>query len=283
MPDFNEQQLLRTVTRVANTLRAGGIPFAIAGGCAVYALGGPTTEHDVDVFLREADATTARDLLVKEGMDRVDPPEDWLLKVYDNDLLVDLIFRPNQRDVTDEMLAEAVELRVGPTTAPVLPATFVMEDKLLVLNAHRCDYTPLLPVARALREQVDWEIVAMRTAGSPYARAFLRLIHELGITTTNHTQLTGREHVMPEHAHSDAPQYHVARIQRALADDPRTSELGVQVHVHGDRVHLAGTVPSEQRRAELERVLHEQEPGVQIQNDVQVVDAGEPGRTEDLR
>lgn len=282
MTDLDEQQLLRTVTRVANTLRTNDVPFALAGGCAVYALGGPATEHDVDVFLRESDATTARDLLVKEGMHRIDPPEDWLLKVYDDQCLVDLIFRPNQREVTDGLLARAVELRVGPTTAPVLPATLVMEDKLLVLNAHRCDYTPVLPIARALREQVDWEIVALRTAGSPYARAFLRLIRELGVIGPMR-----EEKVMPEAAHGvpqqPAPQYHVARIQRALASDPRTSELGVQVQVRGQHVHVSGTVASEQRKAEVERVLHEQEPGLVVDNDVQVAGVGEPAGTEDLR
>jgi hypothetical protein len=48
----------------AGAFRSPGAAFAIAGGCAVYALGGPTTEHDGDVFLREADVSTARDLLV---------------------------------------------------------------------------------------------------------------------------------------------------------------------------------------------------------------------------
>lgn len=169
--------------RVSNVLRTEGVPFALAGGCAIYALGGPASEHDVDVFLTKEDTPVARKALVAAGMRAVDPPEDWLVKVYDGDCLVDLIFRPNQRQVTTDLLARATETRVGATTAPVLPATELVIDKLLVLGEHRCDFTPLLPVTRALREQVDWTRVARETGGSAYARALLSLLAELGVVS----------------------------------------------------------------------------------------------------
>lgn len=177
----DEKHLVRTVTRVAGVLQAARIPFAVTGGCAVYALGGPASEHDVDIILKEGDAYRARTTLVEAGMRAVDPPENWLTKAYDGDCLVDLIFRPNQREVTDALLAEATEIRVGPAAAPVMPATWVIIDKLLVLGPHRCDYTPLLAVVRALREQVDWPQVAEEVGDSPYARSFLRLAADLDL------------------------------------------------------------------------------------------------------
>ncbi|EIE98832.1 nucleotidyltransferase family protein [Saccharomonospora glauca] len=180
--DTEPRELLRTAMRVSNTLRAHGVRFALAGGCAVYAHGGPASDHDVDVFVTERDAPVARKVLVAAGMRAVDPPEDWLTKVYDGNCLVDLVFRPNGRPVTPEALDRAEVLRLGATTAPVVPATDLMVDKLLVLEAHRCDFTPLLPIARAVREQVDWAAVARRTGASPYARAFLTLLSELGVT-----------------------------------------------------------------------------------------------------
>ncbi len=184
--------------RVSNTLRAHGIRFALAGGCAVYAHGGPASDHDVDVFVTEEDAPVARKVLVAAGMRAVDPPEDWLIKVYDGDRLVDLIFRPNGRPVTPELLDRAEELRLGATTAPVVPVTELMVDKLLVLEGHRCDFTPLLPIARAVREQVDWSAVARRTGASPYARAFLVLLSELGITDGRElAHAKGAPHVRP--------------------------------------------------------------------------------------
>ncbi|WP_182871641.1 hypothetical protein [Mycobacteroides abscessus] len=42
---MNEQALLRTLTRVVTALTQKDIAFAVAGGCAVYARGGPVTEQ----------------------------------------------------------------------------------------------------------------------------------------------------------------------------------------------------------------------------------------------
>jgi len=39
-----------------------------------------------------------------------------------------------------------------------------------------------LQIARALREQIDWNALRRRTAASPYAKAFFVLVEELGIT-----------------------------------------------------------------------------------------------------
>jgi len=131
--------------------------------------------------VREQDAAEAVRVLVSRGLRAAEPPEDWLLKVYDGDSLVDLLFRPNERPVTDEILAMAEEMPVGSVMLPVMPATFVLSSKLLVLDGHRCDFSELLPFARALREQIDWEQVREETKHSPYAEAFLVLIERLDI------------------------------------------------------------------------------------------------------
>jgi hypothetical protein len=57
-----------------------------------------------------------------------------------------------------------------------------MIDKLRHLDAHRWNFVPMLPVARALREQVDWPTVAAVTADLPRARAFLGLLDDLAVT-----------------------------------------------------------------------------------------------------
>jgi osmotically-inducible protein OsmY len=81
----------------------------------------------------------------------------------------------------------------------------------------------------------------------------------------------------------ESPQYRVAHLRRALAEDPRTAEMGVRVNVRGDHVHLSGEVTTEQRRSELETVLAEVAPDVVVSNDVRVADTREPGRREELR
>ncbi|HKS47910.1 MAG TPA: hypothetical protein VJT49_22920 [Amycolatopsis sp.] len=80
-----------------------------------------------------------------------------------------------------DLIARAETMRVGLAVAPVSTGTDLMIDKLLVLDAHRCDFTPLLHIARDLREQVDWARVADETADSPYARSFLRLVEALSV------------------------------------------------------------------------------------------------------
>ncbi|QTJ64279.1 MULTISPECIES: nucleotidyltransferase [Rhodococcus] len=179
---MDETELLQTLTKVVSTLNDTGIRFAVAGGCAVYARGGPPSDHDVDIFLKEEDAESALRALEAAGMTRVVPPEDWLVKVYDGEVLVDLVFRPNYQPVTDELFERATWMRVGPTAALVISATDLMVDKLLVLDAHRCDFVPLLRIARDLREQVDWQEVELSAGKSPYARAFLALLGDLHIS-----------------------------------------------------------------------------------------------------
>lgn len=179
-----EEQLLHALTRAANALKHEGIPFAVAGGCAVYARGGPPSDHDVDLFVKPEDSDRARSELARAGLRLADAAEDWLTKAYDGDTLIDIIHRPNNRAVDDELLGRAEVMRVGPAVAPVVDATDLLVDKLLVFDAHRLDLSPLLRISRDLREQVDWPAVRAQTAHSPYAKAFLGLIDDLGIADT---------------------------------------------------------------------------------------------------
>ncbi|MET1074828.1 MAG: BON domain-containing protein [Umezawaea sp.] len=77
--------------------------------------------------------------------------------------------------------------------------------------------------------------------------------------------------------------YLSARLRRAIAEDPRTTELGVRVTVRGDHVLLSGDVACAERRAELEAVVHEIAPDLQVVDDVRVVSVAEPEGSEDLR
>jgi hypothetical protein len=52
---------------------------------------------------------------------------------------------------------------------------------LYALDEHTLDYSRLLLIARALREQIDWPALRRRASGSPYANAFLTLVEELEI------------------------------------------------------------------------------------------------------
>ena len=176
-----DRPLREALKRVATELKSARIPFALSGGYAAWARGGPEPSHDVDFVLQEADVPGALRVLEKAGLRVVDPPEDWLAKVFDGPHLVDLIFRPAERPVTPEQLDRAEELRVDSVLMPVATATDVLIGKILVLTEHSCDFAKLFPVVRALREQVDWDEVRREVSASPFSRAFLAVCDDLGL------------------------------------------------------------------------------------------------------
>lgn len=67
-------------------------------------------------------------------------------------------------------------------------------------------------------------------------------------------------------------QYLVARLQEALAADARVNALDIKVVVVGGRVHLIGQVPTEERRTAVTAVAAETAPGVQLQNEITVLE-----------
>lgn len=173
--------LRAAMKRAASALKTANVPFALSGGYASWARGGPLWQHDVDFVLTADDVPHARQVLEDVGFRAVHPPEDWLEKVVDGDVVIDLIFRPAEREVTPEQLRRADEMGVDSVVMPVQSATDLMIGKLLVLEEQNCDLTRLFPHVRALREQVDWESVHREVRRSPFARAFLALCAELGI------------------------------------------------------------------------------------------------------
>jgi nucleotidyltransferase DUF2204 len=173
--------MLAALKRSAAVLRDAGIPFAVAGGFATWARGGPATDHDVDFFINESDADRALAALNAAGLRTERPPEGWLVKAWDGDVLVDLIFAPSGTQTAGHMIERAEDLNVHSMRLLVATATDVMVTKLNALAEHSLDYRGLLETARALREQITWDELAERVKGNPFARAFLYLAGELQI------------------------------------------------------------------------------------------------------
>ncbi|HEY3020828.1 MAG TPA: nucleotidyltransferase [Solirubrobacteraceae bacterium] len=179
-PELDE--ILDTLKKCAAALRDAGIPFMVGGGIAAWARGGPESVKDLDLIVKPSDAETALATLEGVGLRGERPPEGWLLKAWDGEVLVDLIFQPQGLEVDDRAFARAETLNVKAMEVPVMPIADVMCSKLLALNERWLDYDQLLQMARACREQVDWAEVRRRTADSPFARAFFEIVDGLGIT-----------------------------------------------------------------------------------------------------
>jgi hypothetical protein len=175
------QQLIETLKHGVAVLREQNIPFALGGSLAAWARGGPVTENDLDLMVKPEDAEAALAALVESGMRPERPPEEWLYKAWRQDVLVDLIFRPSGLDITDEVFARADVISVAAVATPVLALEDVLLTMLCSFDEHRLDYSRLLAIVRALREQIDWQNLRNRTADSPYAHAFFTLTESLGI------------------------------------------------------------------------------------------------------
>ena len=183
-PDLDDLQtrLREALKLVAVALKQGDAPFALTGGYALWARGGPEPQHDVDFMVAEEDAARTADLLADRGLEVVQPPEDWLFKVYVDDVMVDVLFRAGSVPVDRDRFAHADEIEVESVLMPVLSATELMVDKVNALEEHACDLGPIVAVARAVREQVDWGVVRARTDHNHFAAAALFLLDRLGVT-----------------------------------------------------------------------------------------------------
>jgi hypothetical protein len=179
--DDVQARLREALKLVAVTLKEGEAPFALAGGYALWARGGPEPDHDVDFVVAEEDAARTAELLAERGLDVVQPPEDWLFKVYVDGAMVDVLFRTGGEPVPRERLMRVDQLEVESVRMPVLSATELMVEKLDALEEHAADFGTVVPVARAVREQVDWQVVAERTKDNPFAAAMLFLLERLGV------------------------------------------------------------------------------------------------------
>ncbi len=181
MEPTDQDDLREALKRVAVALKGTGLPFALVGGYAVWARGGPEPDHDVDFMVAEEDAARVAELLADEGFQVVQPPEDWLFKVFSDGAMVDIIHRDAGSPARRPVIEEADEIEVLSVAMPVRSATELMVQKLRAMDEHSCDFGRMLPVARSLREQVDWPRVARETADNDFAAAFLHLAERLAV------------------------------------------------------------------------------------------------------
>ena len=174
-------EISETLKKVVAALRDNEIPYLLGGSLAFWAHGGPERRRDLDFMVKPADGERALEALAAEGLRPEKPPEGWLYKAWDGEVLVDLIFHPKGMEIDDEVIARGEDLEVLSMPLRVMALEDVLCTKLLALHEHHLDYSSLVQMARALREKVDWEQVRARTDRSPFARAFFTMIEGTGV------------------------------------------------------------------------------------------------------
>jgi Uncharacterised nucleotidyltransferase len=174
-------EIEHALKRATAALSDAGVPFLLGGSLASWARGGPETRHDLDLMIKPGDVERALEALADAGMRPERPPEQWLVKAWDGDTLVDLIYCPKGLPMDDDVIARGEELSVLGMEIRVMALEDVMATKLMALTEHSLRYEGLLQIARALREQIDWMAVRDRTRSSPFARAFFTLLEGLDV------------------------------------------------------------------------------------------------------
>lgn len=185
-------EIAATMKKVAALLRDNDVPYLLGGSLAAWAYGGPERRKDLDFMIKPEDAERALEVLEADGMRSERPPEGWLYKAWDGEVLVDLIFYPKGIEIDDEVIARGEDLEVLAMPLKVMALEDVLSTKLLALHEHHADYTSLLAMARSLREKVDWDYLRARTEASPFALAFFTMVEGLGIVDGGEPVSDGR-------------------------------------------------------------------------------------------
>lgn len=175
-------ELTDSLKRSIAALERQEIPYVLGGGLGCWARGGPPSSNDIDLMLKPEDAERAQEALAEAGMRPETPPEQWLRKAWDGDILIDLIYEPSGMTVDDEVIARGEKMSVEAMEIRVMDLDDILTTKLLALDEHSADYRDLILITRSLREQIDWEQLRERTAESPFARAFFALADGLEIS-----------------------------------------------------------------------------------------------------
>src|SRR3954447_12561487 len=175
------EDLVTAMMDVAGALRDADVPYLLAGSFAVWARGGPAHDTDLDFAVKPDDLDRAVQALVAAGMREKPTPEEWLKKVCDGDVQVDVIFEPAGLEIDDDVMERGDDIEVNGMTFRVMGVDDVMTTKLFAFKEHYLDYESTLEMARMVREQIDWDELRRRCADYAYAKPFFTLAEELGV------------------------------------------------------------------------------------------------------
>ena len=166
--EVDDDQTFRAVLgEVVAAVEHEGLPYLAIGGLASAVYGRPRPTKDIDLFVKPDDAERCVKTLEAAGFRTENPKEDWLLKAYKDDVLVDVIFRVHNSIYLDEdMLARARRHDLKGQTVRVVPP----EDFIVMQACTHSEDTPhywynaLTVIAST---DIEWEYVLRRSSHGP--------------------------------------------------------------------------------------------------------------------
>jgi predicted nucleotidyltransferase len=166
--EADDDRTFRSVlSDVVQAVEDEALPYLAIGGLASATYGRPRPTKDIDVFVKPEDAERCLKTLEAAGFSTEEPKEDWLLKAYKSEVLVDVIFRiHNSIYLDDDMIAKARRHQLKGTTIKVVPA----EDFIVMQAVTHSEDTPhywynaLTVIASS---EIDWDYVIRRSSHGP--------------------------------------------------------------------------------------------------------------------
>jgi hypothetical protein len=270
--EVEEERFLDILSQANAAFQEHGIPAVLVGGIASAALGRDRWTHDIDFFVRCQDRWRALEALAAAGFRTQETYPDWLFKGIKDGVLVDVLFRSSGQILDDEMLARTrVEHFKGIPLRVIAPEDLLIQetlhywfDALGLIASCELDWDYLLRRAERREHRVLSLLVFAQGEGLPVPAEVIR-------------QLVDRLHARAVHE-----EYLVGELQEALAQDPRTGELGLDVKAVDATVVLSGAVATPDRRDAVLTVAQEFVHDRPVQAEITVTEPSAPNQMEDV-
>ena len=279
LPEVDEATFLRVLGDAIRVASGSGLPHAFMGGIASTALGRPRWTHDIDLCVRRQDARAMLAAFAEAGYDTEEADQSWLYKAMKDGVLVDVIFESTGGiELDDEMLSRVRQGTFRDFQLNVLGPEDLLVIKAIVHREHRQRHW-FDALALVETGELDWPYLLRRAAPGPRRVASLLLYAQTdGLKVPDWVIERLLEQAREQESGHDVPdEYLVAHAGEALATDPRTAELELDVRVEGREVVVSGTVATPERQAAVGEIVARALPGREVRNRTRVEDrAAEP-------
>lgn len=111
------------------------VPYLVGGGIAAKAFGRERITHDIDFFVKPADALGALEALAAAGFQTEQTNPKWLFKAYRQDVMVDIIFASTgEIRVDDRMMEHSRFADFAGRRVRILPPEDLLMMKIMIVD-----------------------------------------------------------------------------------------------------------------------------------------------------
>jgi predicted nucleotidyltransferase len=285
-----------------DALESRKIAYGLIGGVAAYTHGRPRPTQDIDIFLRPEDADNALEVLKTAGFETNRFNPSWIFKAYKENVLIDIIFRSEGNMYFDEeMNKHTVQINYHGRPVRVVSA----EDFILIKAAahseegHHHWYDALSVLAQS---KVNWDYLVHRARKAPrrmlallvYAQSVdiwvpNQVVQSLygfifdGKETRPSAQIQQQQQIKSKVKNEIGDTYLAATIREALAENPKTGMLDIEIFIREEKILVRGQVHSEEQKTAILDLIKETAPNLYVENQLHLVNFDAPKDVEALQ